>query len=135
MAALPIAATLAPAIGSPLLFHGWKGWVDDLSPVIEQYHRTGQSGSVRQQVGRYAEMTECTGIRYELTLAGMKTFAAAAAILPSPTPALLTDPFGRPILVTVHKATVAPMRVRGPVDGTVQTTYMITVTMTVERFS
>jgi hypothetical protein len=135
MATLPIAATLTPTTGSPFQFHGWKGWVDDLSPMIDQDHRTGQSGTVAQQVGTYAETTECVGIRYELTLAGMQAFAARAAILPSPTAALLVDPFGRSMRARIHKAMVAPMRVRGPVDGTVQTQYQITVTMSVERFS
>ena len=134
MAALPIAATLTPFTGSVFLFHGWKGWVDDKSPIIEFQTRTGQTGTVAQQIGIHSEPTECTGIRYEQTIVGMRSFATAAAAMASPTPAVLVDPFGRSIRVRIYRTVVTPMRVRGPVDGSTQTQYQITVNMTVDKF-
>ena len=133
MAVLPIAATLTPATGAPITFHGWSGWIDGVSVSVDRDMRPGQAGSVAQGIGRRAADSRCTAYRFFFTLALATAYCDIVENGNSPTPYKFVDAYGRSMNLRFVDATCNVTRCKGPVDGTTQTTYKVEVNITLER--
>lgn len=133
MAALPIAVTITPPTGAPFSFNGWSGWVDGISISVDRDMRVGQSGSVAQGIGKRSADSKCTAYKFLLTKALMVAFCDLIENAPSPTPYKMVDAYGRSYNVRVVDTLCDVAACKGPVDGTTQTAYKVSVSITVER--
>jgi hypothetical protein len=136
MPALPIAVTITPTGNGaqPIYVHGWSGYIPDLAEVVDADRRPGQDGMVAQGTGAVHDPVDCTAQRFFKSKADAIAFAATVRTLQSPTPLKMVDVWGRTIRVRFHRASANLLRVSGPVDGTTQSTYLVTCNFSVERF-
>ena len=133
MAALTVAVTITPSIGTALFFHGWTGWVDGLSISIDRDMRSGQQGSVAQGIGKRSSDSRCVGYRFFTTFALASAFSDIIENAPSPTPYKMVDAYGRVFNVRIVDTLCTVTKGKGPVDGTTQTSFKVEVSITLER--
>ncbi len=126
-------ATTSSATVQPVKFHRWKGWAPSLGTVVDREQRAGGNGQYAQDNGSLSPDVDLLGWRWESTKAAALTFAALVESLPSSGPYTMIDTWGRTMRVRIVKTSCNVAKVKGPVDGTTQTTHMIASTLTVER--